>query len=516
MKDSSVGWRPRKMNNNTELLLGIDIGTSSSKGVLTTPDGEIAASAERSHDLSLPRPGHAEHDAEEVWWADFIAICRELLGSPGVRREQVAAVCVSGIGPCLLAADGETNPLRPAILYGVDTRAAEEVEELSRRYGESRLLERCGSTLSSQALGPKLLWLYRREPEVWRGMRYFLMASSFVVLRLTGEYVLDHHSASQCDPLYDLHESAWIGEWADDVAPGLELPRLVWPSEVAGEVTREAAQVTGLPEGIPVAAGTIDAWAESASVGVREPGDLMLMYGSTMFIVEVLNEPRRHPALWGTAGLYPGTRNLAAGMATSGSLTGWLRELCGGAPYEELVAEASVVPAGSEGLVALPYFAGERTPILDPDARGVFCGLTLSHGRGHLYRALLEATAYGVRHILESMEEVGGGGRRLVAVGGGTRGGLWTRILSDVLGRSQELPARTVGASYGDALLAGVAGGLSAPEDISRWNPVSTTVEPDSENRQRYEELYAVYRELYPAVRDHMHTLARLQKEDAR
>ncbi|ABG03801.1 carbohydrate kinase, FGGY [Rubrobacter xylanophilus DSM 9941] len=491
-----------------ELLLGVDIGTSSTKGVLARPGGEVVATAQREHGLSMPRPGWAEHDAEGVWWADFVSVCRELLEKADGR---VAAVCTSGIGACLLPADAAGNPLRPAILYGIDTRAEAEIEELTRRYGAQAILERCGSPLSSQAVGPKLLWLRRNEPGVWERTAKVFMASSFLVWRLTGEYVLDHHSASQCDPLYDLREYRWIGEWAGEVAPGLPLPRLLWPAEVAGEVTPEAAEETGLPAGTPVAAGTIDAWSEGASVGVQEPGDLMLMYGTTMFIIEVVREPLHHPGLWGTTGILPNTRNLAAGMATSGALTGWLREISGGLPYERLTAEAAAVPPGSGGLVVLPYFAGERTPLFDPRARGLIGGLTLRHGRGHLYRAVLEATAYGVRHIFESMQEAGGGGERLVAVGGGTKGGLWTRIVSDVTGRPQQLPEQTIGAAYGDALLAARAVGLAGRDED--WCTIADTVEPDEGNREVYDELYRVYRELYPATREQMHRLADMQRE---
>jgi xylulokinase len=490
----------------SELLLGIDLGTSSSKGVLATPAGDVVATAERPHELSLPRPGWAEHDAETVWWADFVAICRELVDR---AASPPAALCVSGIGPCLLAADASGRPLRPAILYGIDTRATAEIDELTERYGEAAIVARAGSRLTTQAVGPKLLWLRRHEPEVWEQTAMLLMASSFAVHRLTGEYVLDHHSASQCDPLYDLGAGGWISEWGEDVAPGLELPRLVWPGEVAGTVSAAAAEATGLAAGTPVAAGTIDAWAEAASVGVRAPGETMLMYGTTMFIVGVVEQVRSHPGLWATNGVAPGTRSLAAGMATSGALTGWLRRIAGDPPFETLLEEAAGVPAGSGGLVALPYFAGERTPIFDPHARGAVLGLTLSHGRGHLYRALLEATAYGVRHNLETMDEAGGHPERLVAVGGGTRGGLWTQIVSDVLGRPQDLPEHTIGAAYGDALLAGLATGMVA--DDARWNATAATVAPDARRADVYEELYALYRDLYPATREHAHRLAALQ-----
>ena len=492
------------------LLLGVDIGTSSSKGVLTDPAGRIVARAERPHGLSLPRPGWAEHDAEAVWWSDFVAIARELLAA---ALGPVAAVAVSGIGPCLLPVDEEDRPLRPAILYGIDTRATAEIAELTGRYGAERILERGGSPLTSQAVGPKLLWLRRHEPQIWARTRRFFMASSFIVRRLTGEYVLDHHSASQCDPLYAIDEERWVADWAAEIAPGLELPRLCWPAEVAGRVSAPGAAATGIPAGTPVAAGTIDAWAEAASAGVRAPGDTMLMYGTTMFIVEAVAALRPHPAMWGTAGIFPGSRTLAAGMATSGALTGWFRSIAGEPPYETLLAEAERVPAGADGLVVLPYFAGERTPLFDPEARGLVLGLTLSHGRGHLYRALLEATAFGVRHILETMAGGGAAPSRLIAVGGGTRGGLWTRIVSDVTGRPQELPRETIGASHGDALLAAIAAGLAFPE--TPWNERQAIVSPDPALAGRYDALYDIYRSLYPATRAQTHALARLQAEGA-
>ena len=489
------------------LLLGVDVGTSSTKGVLARPDGEVVATAQRDHGLSLPRPGWAEHDAEKVWWADFVSVCKELLDE---ADDGIVGVCTSGIGAALLPADENGNPLRPAILYGIDTRAEKEIGELNERYGEETLLARCGSLLTTQAVGPKLLWLRRNEPEVWGRTTKFFMANSFIAWRLTGEYVLDHHSASQCDPLYDVHSYRWIGEWAEEVAPGLPLPRLLWPAEVVGEVTSEASEETGIPAGTPVAAGTIDAWSEGASVGVQKPGDLMLMYGTTMFVIEVLEDALHHPGLWGTTGILPETHNLAAGMATSGALTGWLQRISGGVPYETLTEEAAAVPPGSDALVVLPYFAGERTPLQDPRARGLISGLTLSHGRGHLYRAMLEATAYGVRHIFEAMGEAGGGGERLVAVGGGTKGGLWTRIVSDVTGRPQDLPEQTIGASYGDALLAARAVGLAGHDED--WSRIVGTVEPDPKNEGLYDQLYGVYRDLYAATREQMHRLAGLQR----
>jgi xylulokinase len=488
-------------------FLGVDIGTASSKGVLVDPSGKVLATATRAHALSLPRPGWAEHDAEAIWWGEFVAICRELTAQ---AQAPVAAVGVSGIGPCVLPATAGGAPLRPAILYGIDTRAVREIDEQRERFGAEAVLSRCGSPLTSQAVGPKLAWLRRNEPEVWERTARFFMASSFLVHRLTGEYVLDHHSASQSVPLYDRAEGAWIEAWWDEIAPDVQRPRLCWPGEVAGEIHGAAASATGLRAGTPVVAGTVDAWAEAFSVGVTAPGDVMVMYGSTMFLVEVLDRPLVSEALWGTTGVRPGTHCFAAGMATSGSLTEWVRELTGGADFTTLTEEAASVPAGSNGLVVLPYFAGERTPLFDPDARGVVAGLTLRHGRADLYRSVLEATAYGVRHNVEAMAAAGGAGMRLVAVGGGTTDGHWAQIVSNVLGREQEIPAHRIGAAFGDAMLAAVA--LDEAVQVSQWNPITATVEPDPGLQPRYDELYGIFRELYPATRDAAHALAAMQR----
>lgn len=484
----------------SELVLGLDIGTASSKAVLCSPDGTIVARAAREHGVSMPRPGWFEHDAEATWWEDVRALCSELLAG---RAERVAAVCVSGIGPCVVPCDEAGRPLRPAILYGVDTRADAEVAELTERLGAEAIRARGGSALSSQALGPKLLWLRRHEPETWERTRRWHMASSFAVERLTGEWVLDHHSASQCDPLYDLAANGWSTDWAEEVVGALPLPRLAWPAEVVGTVHAEGAAATGIPAGTPVAAGTIDAWAEAVSAGVRAPGQLMVMYGSTMFFVAGSEHPARSAGIWTTTGVDPGTLTQAAGTATSGSITGWLRDLVGG-DYTELTAEAAAVEPGSDGLVALPYFAGERTPVPDAQARGVIAGLTLRHGRGHLYRAVLEATAYAARHNLEALELESV--ERVAAVGGGAGSELWVQIVSDVSGVEQEIPAETIGAAYGDARLAAEAGGLA--ETGGSWSRTASVVAPDPERRERYDTLYRLYRELRRATTPIQHALA--------
>jgi xylulokinase len=237
----------------------------------------------------------------------------------------------------------------------------------------------------------------------------------------------------------------------------------------------------------------------------------MLMYGSTMFLVQCLEKPAPHPQLWNTVGVEQGSWSLAAGMATSGSITAWLQELVGDVPFASLVTEAAATAPGGDGLLVLPYFAGERTPIFDPQARGVIAGLTLRHTRGHVFRAVYEGIAFGIRQILELLDTPENPVKRLVAVGGGTQGGLWTQIVSDVTGREQHVPAETIGASYGDALMAAVGAGL-VPSGTD-WTQAGTTVKPDPTTRELYDGMYEQYRALYPATRAQVHALAAVQEK---
>ncbi|MBX3078219.1 MAG: sugar kinase [Salinibacterium sp.] len=493
------------------MFLGIDVGTSSTKGVLTDRRGVVLDSVTIEHQVSFPRPGHVEFDAE-VAWREISEIARRLV--TGRDASAIEGLCVSAMGPCLVITGDDLVPLRPTILYGIDSRASAQVATLEREFGAAAIFERCGKTLSSQAGGPKLRWIRDVEPAVFAAATQWHSLAGWLVARLTGEHVIDHHTASQFDPLYDLRTGNWHPEWAPRIAEHLRMPHLAWSGEVVGGVSAEAGFATGLPSGLPVCAGTIDAWSEAVSAGVRSPGDLMLMYGSTMFFVEVLSSWRAHEKLWTTAGVAPGSLTMAAGMSTSGTLTQWVQRVTGGAPFEELVEEAQAVPTGSDGLLLLPYFAGERTPVFDDAARGVIVGLTLSHGRGHLLRAAYEGVAYGIRQVLAYLDVTGEPVRRLVAVGGGTKAALWTQIVSDVTGRPQDVPALTIGASYGDAMLAAMATGVLEPD--ATWARVATTIEPDAAKADLYAELFTGYESLYAATREHMHLLARIQDREHR
>jgi xylulokinase len=487
--------------------LGVDIGTYESKGVLVDASGHVEASATRPHTMIVPRPGWAEHRADEDWWADLVAITRDLLATSRVDARSVDAVTASAIGPCMLPVDGDGAPLMNGVLYGVDTRATAQITALNDLIGEERILERCGNALTSQSVGPKIQWLRDERPEVFARMAHVLTSTSYLVWKLTGEYVIDHYTAANFSPLYDVERLDWTDELAPDIVPIDRLPRLAWSTDIAGGVTAAAAAETGLAEGTPVLVGTVDAAAEAVSVGVREPGEMMLMYGSTIFIIQVTERPVRDPRLWYAPWLGPGLHASMAGLATSGTLVRWFRdELAPGADWDELVAAAQASTPGAHGLLCLPYFSGERTPIHDPLARGAFFGLDLTHSRGDLFRAVLEGIAAGTAHVLETYREVGATPSAVYAVGGGTRNEVWLQATSDLGAVSQRVRERTIGASYGDAFLGAVAIGAAAPGAIGDWNPVARTVEPRAVPAYAYQ--YPLWKELYQRTRDVAHALA--------
>src|SRR5919109_865168 len=260
--------------------LGVDIGTFETKGVIVDRGGEIVAVAARPHKMLVPQPGWAEHRPHEDWWEDFTFVTRKMLAESRVAPSSIAAIGTSAIGPCMLPVDETGAPLMNAVLYGIDVRASQEIEELTQRIGAETLIARCGNALTSQSVGPKILWLKRHRPDIFVKTHKILNSTSYLVHRLTGRFVIDHYSAAGSSPLYLPDNLGYSDELATDIIALERLPDLVWTTDIAGTVTRRAAEETGLALGTPVIAGTIDAAAEAISVGVTQPGDMMLMYGS--------------------------------------------------------------------------------------------------------------------------------------------------------------------------------------------------------------------------------------------
>lgn len=506
-------------------LLGVDIGTSGSTGIMIDPELTVVESVSVKHDTAVPKPGWAEHDADDIWWSDFTEITRKLLAETTISADQIAGVGVSALHAAMLPLDERGEPLRPAILYGVDTRSGEEIELLNERIGEERIYEACGNSLTFQSVGPKILWYKRNEPERFQRTERIVDATGYINYKLTDEYIIDNAIAAFFHPLYDPSELAWNDEMLDEVGLDRELfPHSRWSTEVAGEVTDEAAEATGLQSGTPVIVGTGDALASQISVGAVNPGDAIFMYGTTGVIYTTLDEQRTTPELWSFPHCLEGKYAIAGGMATSGAIVEWFRDEFGGdaivgegvgkASYNRLNDKAADIEPGSDGLVVLPYFSGERTPINDDAARGTMVGLTLSHTKFHVYRAILEGIGYGFKHHLSAMEGANVPIDRVRAIGGGARSDLWRQIVSDITGVAQQYVANPVGSPLGGAYLAGLGTGVF--DDLKRLEEstvVETTTEPDSERTAVYNEYYGVYRDLYPSLKEQMHRLVALGDE---
>jgi len=507
-----------------DLLIGIDIGSYSSKGVLCTGDGLVIAEAHTPHEILFPKPGYAEHDAEKVWWYDFCLLARGLAAKVSFG-DRIVGVGVSGVGPCVLPVDEYGKPLRQAILYGIDNRSARQIEYLENVFSKEALLKFSGTRLTSQSAGPKILWIKENEPDIYNRAYKFVTSTTYIIHKLTGRFVMDMHTGSYFNPLFNISLRRWDNRFAGEIVEISKLPELGWSNEIAGKITTKAANETGLPEGVPVTFGAVDGLAEATSVGVIHPGDLMIMYGSTAGFYLPLKKPQPTEEFWLLAGAVKDQVAFGGGLATSGAATTWFRNHFGRDllkseaetgvnAYAALALEAAASPPGANGLLMLPYLSGERTPIFDPKARGIFAGLSLSHTRGDMYRALLEGTVYAIRMNIEAMQKAGADLFQIIAVGGGTFNDLWMQIVSDVCGISQIVPEKIIGACYGDAFLAGLAVGVVEDIEILKqvWVKNCKVIKADVAKKQIYDLHYELFIDLYKRSKETVHKLTDLQE----
>lgn len=493
----------KRQNTHPPLLLGVDIGTYSSKGVVTNIEGNVIAQHFVEHGLSFPAPGQVEQDADGIWWNDFREIVRNCLNGDGVRPDQIASVGISSMSPCLLPIDDKGKPLRPGILYGIDTRAVKEIAFLEETIGVETIFSHALMSLSSHSICPKILWIKKNEPEVFKKTATFLSCAGYLVYRLTGEATLDIYDALCYGPVFDMQKKSWIDDFEKLITPLSKLPDLRWTTEIAGHVTNEASAETGLLPGTPVITGTADAAAEALSAGVSKTGDLMIMYGSSNFIILQTESLVPSKVFWPGNFLLPDTYVLTGGMATSGSVLRWFTEMIGSEGYAQLDKEAAQIGIGSGGCITLPYFQGERTPLNDPYARGVFFGLTLDHTQAHMYRSIIEGIGFGINHNLESLQELDTHFDRILAIGGGTESSLLLQTVSDITGYPQIVPKQRHGACYGDAFLAGMGAGLfRKSKEIRDWIDYEKEYVPRFQCTVEYRALYMRYLSLYESLKE--------------
>ena len=468
-------------------LVGLDVGTTGVKALALSPEGEVLATATRVYGLSTPRPGWSEQDPEDWWRAGEAALAEVTAG------RDVAGIGLSGQMHGLVVLDDDGRVIRPAILWN-DQRTARECAEIEERVGLERLIELTGNRALPGFTAPKLLWLRQHEPDAYARIDRVLLPKDYVRLRLTGEWAIDASDASGT-LLLDVARR----DWSEEVLDALELPRSMLPPVV------ESPEPAGMAAGTPVAAGAGDQPAAAVGVGATAPGTLSVVLGTSGVVLAPLPayahdaEARVHafchavPGAWQAMGVM---------LSAAGSLQ-WLHDVVApDVPFERLVSEADAWGPGADGLLFLPYLAGERTPHADPDARGAFVGLELRHDRGALVRAVLEGVAFGLRDSLDLLRELGVEARVARASGGGARSRAWLRIVASVLGLPLELTESEEGSAFGAALLGGVAGRAFADvgEAVERCVRVTDVVEPDPAQRDVYGELHARYQALYPAL----------------
>jgi xylulokinase len=507
------------------ILLGVDIGSSSIKGLAVDADGQVLASLRRAHAIDHPQPGWAEMDAEAVWWQGTWAVLRDLAQGLGPRAAQVAGIGLCSIGASVVPVDRHGQCLRPGILYGIDSRASGLIAAIEARYGRESLLGRAGRLPSTQSVGLKLAWLRHAEPEVWARSARVLSPVALVCERLCGVAAIDPHTALAWDPLVDARRLALHARdhptglaWDEGAVLDLlgerrpMLPDMAWPGERLGGLAPARAAELGLPAGIAVACGTADVLAEALGAGVSQEGDTMVMYGSTLFVLQRVARFAAHAPLWPSVALAPDQPTLMTGTSNAGSALAWFESAFGVTDgLGSLLDQADAVGPGAAGLLCLPYLNGERAPIFDPLARGLYLGLSGRHTRAHLLRALLEGIAHGFAHLLELAEAAGARPQRLVATGGGLHLPLWLQLMSDVTGRPQEIARLPEGAALGAAGLAAMAAGVFAKDLAglpSSWTRPVRRIEPRADSRDRHAAMGALYREAYLANAGLMHRLA--------
>lgn len=508
---------------STHYFMGIDTGTNSSKGVLIDQNCEIIATHSTEHAMSNPWPGHYEHDAEKDWWGDFCIISKALIEKSRINPKDILAVGISALGADCLPVDEHCTPLRKAILYGIDSRAIKEMEQLTKMYGEAQIKKWYGRPLCSSDVMPKILWIKNNEPEVYEKTHKFITASTYLTAKLTGRYVVDRFlGLASFNPLYDANGRPNPELCAPICRPD-QLAEILEANDIAGGVTEKAALETGLAVGTPVITGTDDSGAEAISVGVVSAGKMMIQFGSSIYMILGTEELVDDDRLWRENFIVPNLCDISAGTNTAGSLTKWYRdclfpdalalERSGGEDaYQTMMKGIEKVPIGSDGLITLPYFAGERTPINDPFASGCILGLTLAHTRAHLYRSALESVAYSVHQQIKMMEEhekvqI----EQIYIVGGGVKNDIWMQIVSDVLGRELHAPLITIGACFGDALMAATAIKYKGFEDfatLSAHIKPDKVYKPNPENHKKYQKYQAIYERMYPQLKSLMHELA--------
>jgi len=504
-------------------LIGTDIGTQGTKSVIVDEQGKVTAEAFSGYDVITPKPNWAEQ-WPDVWVKAVFKTVKEVIEKSGVSKNKIAGIALSGLyGGSGIPVDRNINPLRPCLIW-MDRRAVEETEWVKQNVSKEKLFKITGNYVDSYFGFPKIMWIRNNEPEIWKKIYKFITPKDYVIYQMTGEIVIDYSSAGNLGGVFDINRLSWSEEMCNILGIPIDfLPeKIVKSSEIVGKVTKEASELCGLPEGTPVIAGGIDAPVAQLSAGAIEEKEHVAMVGTstcwgTVHKGEILPEGLvNYPfVVYDTERIYT-----FGGSATTGALAKWFKEEFGESesvvgkrtgisPYQLFDKEVANIPPGSDGIIALPYFMGERSPIWNPKARGVIFGVTLFHKRAHIYRALMEGGAYALRNNIEEGLKSGLElNDECWIVGGVSKSSVWVKIFADVTGFKMRQVSSLVEAPFGDAFLAGLGTGIiEKPEKIKEWVKFKEPVLPNKENKIIYDKYFEIYKELYESTKHLMEKL---------
>ncbi len=490
-------------------VIGLDIGTTSTIAVLVRLPDRVVSVASRPVVLSSPHVGWAEEDPAE-WWSNSGEVLREVLAADPEATASLAGICVTGMLPAVVLLDGHGKVLRPSIQQS-DGRCGREVAEIAAEVPEADFLPRTGNGINQQLVAAKLRWIERHEPDVFSRIATVFGSYDYVNWKLTGVRAVEHNWALEAG-FIDLSDH----EIAEDLVALAHIARTAIPPKytshaLLGRVTAEAAASTGLPAGLPVFGGAADHIASAFAAGLVAPGDVLLKFGGSGDIIVISDTVKPDARLFLDYHLIPGLYAPNGCMAASGSALNWLAALLrpeAGTerPHKELDRLAAGIAPGSDGMICLPYFLGEKTPIHDPLARGTFTGVSLSHGPGHFWRSLLEAVAYAFRHHLDVLNEIGHRTDRIFASDGGSQSRVWMQIMADVAGRPVHTLKDHHGSSVGAAWVAAIGSGQDVRwEDIGQLVGYGEVFEPRPDHVAVYDRGYADFRALYETLKPFFH-----------
>jgi xylulokinase len=504
----------------TEYLLGIDVGTTGSKALLVDANGTITASATTEYPMFTPQPLWSEQNPAD-WWSATVTSIQQVLQQSGVNANQVAGVGLTGQMHGLVLLDAEGEVLRPCILWN-DQRTAAQCAAITQQVGAQNVLRLTGNPVLPGFTAPKIAWVQEHEPDVYARAAKVLLPKDYARYRLTGGFFSEVSDASGTS-LFDVGQR----QWSDEMLAALSLPREWLPEvtespEVSARVSAAAAKATGLREGTPVVGGGGDQAAQAVGTGIITEGVVSATLGTSGVVFAASDSYRVEPEgkLHAFCHAVPGMWHLMGVMLSAAGSFRWYRDALGDLErirageagrdaYDLLTEAAAEVPPGCEGLLFLPYLTGERTPYPDPNARGVFFGLTLRHSKAHLTRAVLEGVTYGLRDSLELMRALGLSIQQVRASGGGARSPLWRQMLADVFDTEIVTVKVTEGAAYGAALLAGVGAGVY--RDVAQACETAVRVTGRTEPGpavSTYADYYPRYRALYPALAPEFEAMA--------